>query len=107
LPDSAQQDVIHSWGAQGSGLIEIEDIRFGYFELGWDDAQSYLQPAYILPLTITATDGPFSGHIGTRSEHLVAAATHPPEPLIPRRRPLQRRLHARSGPKLDFGHLGR
>lgn len=82
-PESAQQDVVRYWGEQGSGRIDIEDIRFGYFELGWDDPQRYLQPAYVLPLTITATEGPMAGRPVMRSEHLVAAATNPPEPLIP------------------------
>jgi hypothetical protein len=82
-PESAQQDVVRHWGEQGSGLIVIEDLRFGYFEMGWDEAQSYLQPAYFLPLTITATAGHFAGRPVMRAEHFVAAATKPPEPLIP------------------------
>lgn len=82
-PESAQQDVMRHWGEQGSGLITIEDIRFGYFEGGWDHEQRYLQPAYFLPLTITATEGPFTGLPVMRSEHFMAASTNPPEPLIP------------------------
>ncbi len=82
-PEYAQQDVVQHWGEQGSGLIAIEDIRFGYFEMGWEGAQRYLQPAYFLPLTIKATEGPLAGRPVTRSEHFVAAATKPPEPLMP------------------------
>lgn len=78
-PESAQQDVVRHWGEQGSGLIAIEDIRFGYFELGWEDDQRYMQPAYFMPLTILDTDGlPVM-----RSAHYVAASTAPPEPLMP------------------------
>jgi hypothetical protein len=79
-PESAQQDVVRHWGEHGSGLIAIEDIRFGYFELGWEDDQRYMQPAYFMPLTISDTDGlPLM-----RSEHYVAASTNPPEQLMPR-----------------------
>ncbi|MQA87142.1 MAG: hypothetical protein GEV03_21575 [Streptosporangiales bacterium] len=42
--------------------------------MGWDDAQSYLQPAYVLPMTITANEGLFAGHPVMRSEHFVARA---------------------------------
>jgi hypothetical protein len=82
-PEYAQEDVVRHWGEQGSGLIVIEDIRLGYYETGWDDGQRYLQPAYFLPLTITATAGHFAGRPVLRAEHFVAAATKPPEPLIP------------------------
>jgi hypothetical protein len=78
-PEFAQQDVVRSWGSEGSGVIGIEDIRFGYFEMGWDGVQRYLQPAYVLPLTISAHDG----RPVMRSEHFVAAATDSPEPLMP------------------------
>jgi hypothetical protein len=82
-PETAQEEVERYWGGEGSGLITIDDVRFGYFERGWDEAQQYLQPAYFLPLTITATDGDFAGRVLARSEHFVAAATSPPELLIP------------------------
>jgi hypothetical protein len=78
-PESAQQDVVRHYGEQGSGLIIIEDIRFGYFELGWEDDQRYMQPAYFMPLTISDTDGLFV----MRSEHYVAASTDLPERLMP------------------------
>jgi hypothetical protein len=84
-PESAQQDVVRFWGEQESGLITIENIRFGYFELGWDGEQRYLQPAYVLPLTLTQTTGHFADrpNLTFLSEHVVAAAAKPPEPLIP------------------------
>jgi hypothetical protein len=85
-PQAVQQDVMRGWGGEGSGRITIDDIRFSYFETGWDVTQRYLQPAYFLPLTITATEGPFAGRPVMRSEHWGAAATDPPEPLlVPRR----------------------
>jgi hypothetical protein len=82
-PESVLAETEREWDQEENGLIAIDDIRFGYCELGWYEAQNYLQPGYFLPLTVTATHGLFAGRPVMRSEHLVAAATNPPEPLVP------------------------
>ncbi|MDB5834876.1 MAG: hypothetical protein JWR14_4706 [Caballeronia sp.] len=78
-----QQEALREWGEKGSGLVTIDDIRFGYFEHAWDVSQRYLQPAYVLSMTITATEGPFSGRAAVRSGYLGAAALRSPERLVP------------------------
>lgn len=84
-PDAVQQEATREWGGRGSGVITIEDIRFGYFEHGWDVTQRYLQPAYVLSMTITATEGHFVGRTVMRSEYWGAAGAKSPERLVPRR----------------------
>lgn len=84
-PDAVQQEVVREWGEHGSGLVTVDDIRFGYFEHGWDESQRYIQPVYVLSLTITATEGYFAGRVVMRSEYWGAAAAKSPERLVPRR----------------------
>jgi hypothetical protein len=83
-PDAVQQEALREWGGEGSGVVTIDDIRFAYFEHGWDVSQRYLQPAYIVSITITATEGPFAGRTVARSESWGAAAVKSPERLVPR-----------------------
>ncbi|MEX3941593.1 hypothetical protein AB4Y44_18955 [Paraburkholderia sp. BR10937] len=79
-----QQEALRELGEEGSGLIRIDDIRFGYFEHAWDVPQRYLQPVYVLSMTTTATEGPLSGRAAVRSGYLGAAALRSPERLLPR-----------------------
>jgi hypothetical protein len=83
-PGEVQQEAVREWGEEGSGLVTIDDIRFGYFEHGWDVSQRYLQPAYVVSMTIAATEGAFAGRAVMRSEYLGAAAAKSPERLVPR-----------------------
>jgi hypothetical protein len=39
------------------GIIEVHEIRFGYFEEGWRGSQQYLQPAYVIIGMVTTADG--------------------------------------------------
>jgi len=84
-PESAQEDVRARWGDGGIGIVEVDAVRLAYFEAGWNDAQRFLQPAYVMPLTLRDTEEPRAGHAVMRSEHVVAAAVDPPERLFPRR----------------------
>jgi hypothetical protein len=79
---NALDDVAKRWGHKGMGAIEVVDIRLGYFELGFDDVQRYLQPMYIMPLTIRSHARSFA----TRSEHVVPAAANGMKALGPRRK---------------------
>jgi hypothetical protein len=38
------------------GVIEVEEMRFGYFEEGWRGKQQYLQPAYVIIGMLTSPD---------------------------------------------------
>jgi hypothetical protein len=82
-PDSVQQEAARHWGGKGSGVVTFDDIRFGHFEHGWDVLQRYLQPAYIVSMTITATEGTFAGRVVMQSEYWSAAAVKSPERLVP------------------------
>jgi hypothetical protein len=46
VEDAIQEMDVHFRAKRGS--IEIEDVRYGYFEEGWKTQQQYLQPAYII-----------------------------------------------------------
>jgi hypothetical protein len=82
--EAVREDAVREWGEPGSGVITVDDTRFGYFEDGWDVAQRYLQPAYFVDFTITATGGHFAGPV-MRSQYWGAAASESPESLVPPR----------------------
>ncbi|MFC7548381.1 hypothetical protein [Plantactinospora sp. GCM10030261] len=81
-PESVLAEVERAWSDDRNGLVSIDDMVFGYFEADWDEPQAYLQPAYVLLSTVTATEGLFAGRQVTRSVHPVPAAVDPPGPLM-------------------------
>jgi hypothetical protein len=83
-PDEVQEEAVREWGTEGSGRVTIDDVRFGYFEQGWDILQRYLQPAYVFSMTITATEGDLAGRAIMGSGYCGAAAVKSPERLLPR-----------------------
>lgn len=88
-PKAALEDVQKAWGARGTGRVEVGDVRLGYFEYGWDVAQRFMQPMYIMPLKIVSYDARFVAG----SEHVVPAAVEsvetgaPPPIQVPYRGP--------------------
>ena len=38
------------------GRVEVTDLRLGYYELGWDDDQRFLQPAYVVFVQLVSPD---------------------------------------------------
>lgn len=46
-PESALEEMADYFKSK-QGVIEVEEIRYGYFEDGWRANQQYLQPAYII-----------------------------------------------------------
>ncbi len=98
--EEVQQDAIRDWGNDITGRGTIDDVRFGYFEQGWDVPQRYLQPIYAVSMTITATEGHLAGRAAVQSGYWGAAAVISPERLVPRpqRRPSQPPRHAYSAP---------
>jgi hypothetical protein len=87
-PEEVREEALREWSRPGSGHVSVDGIRFGYYEHGWDVSQRYLQPAYVVSLTITATEGHFAGRAVARSEYLAAASVKSPEKLVPRRPPI-------------------
>ncbi|CAN7597568.1 hypothetical protein LJR289_004340 [Pseudoduganella sp. LjRoot289] len=84
-PDEVLKEAAREWDIEGSGRVTVDDFRFGYFEQEWDVAQRYLQPVYMLSMTVTATEGEQAGQATMRSGYLGAAAVESPERLMPRR----------------------
>jgi hypothetical protein len=70
-PRLAEEDV-SAYYQKSRGLIEVGGFRFGYFELGWEDEQQYLQPAYVIDLTLISANG----HFRTGIEYVVPASVN-------------------------------
>ncbi len=87
--EEALAEVRRRYGG-GEGHIEVTDIRLAYFELGWDEDQDYLQPAYVVFLRLGSPDGRFR----INAMVPVAAAVNavgPIEPILPARAAQARR----------------
>ena len=67
------------WGRRLNSGLEVIDARLGYLELGRLEAQEFIQPAYILSLTLDNQD---DAEIRT-VEHYVAAAANGIGNLMP------------------------
>jgi hypothetical protein len=55
-PQNALDDAAAHFTAK-QGVIEVQEMRFGYFEEGWRSKQQYLQPAYVIIGMLTSPDG--------------------------------------------------
>ncbi|RKG71206.1 hypothetical protein D7V80_02315 [Corallococcus sp. CA054B] len=88
--EAVQREAMREWEGPGSGVMTIDDIRLGYYEHGWDTAQRYLQPAWVIGMSVNATEGVFAGRTAMRTDYWGAAAVKSPERLIPQREPLRR-----------------
>jgi hypothetical protein len=75
-----------------SGIIEIEEIRYGYFEEGWRETQRYIQPAYII-FGMHASHGNASQK---RTIYVAPALVNPVGRLTP---PLERKPRQRPRPQ--------
>jgi hypothetical protein len=62
--------------------IEVTEVRFGYFELGWRSPQRFLQPAYVMMLRRVGVDERFT----KGAVHVTPAADPPAGPLMRARR---------------------
>jgi len=81
-PEFAERDLVKYWGkagTDGAGRIEVREVRFGYFEQGWNEVQTVLQPAYVLPLTLISGDE----RVAMKSVHVIAASVKPSGVLMP------------------------
>jgi len=78
-PQLAEEDLATYCKAQDTGRIDVDDMRFGYFELGYQDVQRVLQPAYSMPMTLVGPDE----RVRMKTVHVFAAATNAIGTLIP------------------------
>lgn len=63
------------------GRVEVKELRLGYYEAGWDNAQEYLQPAYLARLELRSPDDRFR----INASAAVPAARNSPGPVESRR----------------------
>jgi hypothetical protein len=55
-PEHAVDAARRRWSARGVAEGEVNEVRLCYFEMGWNDRQRYLQPAYIVMGTLIGAD---------------------------------------------------
>ena len=78
-PEYAIDLATRDWNRRGVYGVEINEVRFCYFELGWNDEQKYLQPAYIVLATLIGPDE----RIRTGDIFVTPAAMNPAGTLVP------------------------
>jgi hypothetical protein len=66
-------------GADRTARLDIHEIRLGYFENGWNSAQEFLQPAYVVLGTVRSPDE----RLRRRSVITVPAATNNVGEIMP------------------------
>jgi hypothetical protein len=55
-PEYAVEEARRMWTKSGVEEVEVLEVRFCYYEMGWNDKQRYLQPAYIVLSTLIGSD---------------------------------------------------
>jgi hypothetical protein len=73
------------------GVIDVQEMRFGYFEEGWRSRQRYLQPAYVIIGMLTSRDG----SIRKRTVYVAPALVNAVGRITP---PLERKPPQRARP---------
>ncbi|MFW9803804.1 MAG: hypothetical protein ACFFFC_14175 [Candidatus Thorarchaeota archaeon] len=81
-PKYAEESLWKYWQKRMPHKLVVEDMRFGYFELGREQYQLFLQPAYIMPIELVSRDP----RIVVRDLHVVPAALKPAKRIMPVRR---------------------
>ena len=75
-PKLAEEDLLRYWKGHDADRIEVHGIRFGYFELGYNEKQTVLQPAYVSIVTLVSGDA--KQPIRMKTVHVTPAATNAP-----------------------------
>lgn len=84
-PEAALEDM-RSRFEKGEGRVEVNEMRFGYFELGLQETQKFLQPAHISFLRLVSPDERFfrrSVHVMAADPEAVERLEAPPPPGHP------------------------
>ena len=55
-PEHALDAARRLWTRRGIAEVEVSEVRFCYYETGWNDRQRYLQPAYTVIATLFGPD---------------------------------------------------
>jgi len=95
-PEHAVDEARRTWAERGVREVDVREVRLCYFEMGWNDVQRYLQPAYIVFATLVGVDQRIKmGDIYVTH----AAVNHAGRivPLAPTRRVAQKPRRAQGG----------
>ena len=93
-PQAALDEMAQQWKDR-RGIVEVSEVRYGYFEAGWRMRQLYLQPAYVIIGTARQPES----RVGRKTIYVATALEKPQGRLTPvlRRKPAQRPRRARPG----------
>jgi hypothetical protein len=72
-PQYAEEKLSQFYQQSKFRRIEVKEARLGYFELGWRDTQRFLQPAYVMPVTMFSKDE----RLVMKSAFVIEAASNP------------------------------
>ena len=89
-PENAVDDMAAHFKTK-QGVIEVQEMRFGYFEEGWRSKQQYLQPAYVIIGMLTSPDG----RVRKRTIYVAPALSNAAGRITP---PLERKPPQRARP---------
>ena len=89
-PQEAIADMAEQFKSK-KGIIEVQEIRFGYFEDGWGGKQQYLQPAYVILGMLSSLEG----SVRKRTVYVTTALSNAVGRITP---PLARKPAQRSRP---------
>lgn len=81
-PELAEKNLKSTWARSFSSTIEVEDVRFVYFEMGMCEVQRTLQPAYLMPIKMISS----MTEAEMKSYHVYPAAVKPVGTIIPAKR---------------------
>jgi hypothetical protein len=87
--DRVRADLSRTLDDTHAARTEVRDLRFGYFEYGWRDRQTSIQPAFVALLTLYSEDS----RIHRRTVYVTAAATNAVGRITP---PRQARIRQRA-----------
>jgi hypothetical protein len=90
-PQAAIEEMAAQWKGR-QGIVEVTEVRYGYFEAGWRVRQGYLQPAYVIIGTARQPES----RVGRKVIYVATALEKPLGRLTPalREKPRQRPRHA-------------
>jgi hypothetical protein len=78
-PEFAEEHLSKHWMKKGIPQIQVDETLFGYLELGPGDSQRFLQPVYMMPLTLSDPER----KIAIKTVYVVPAAVKPIGRLVP------------------------
>jgi hypothetical protein len=82
-PKFAEEHLIKYWTKREILRIQVAETLFGYLELGPGESQRYLQPAYVMPITLSDAEG----RMAIKTVYVVPASFKPIGRLAPRAKP--------------------